>query len=68
INEKWFAIAEKLHTKAFNEKLWAYAVEYTGTLEKIDIEHCLDLFPHCLDIYVVKETYYINLLVRLTKR
>jgi hypothetical protein len=35
LNEKWFAIAEKLHTNSFNEKLWAYEVEYTGALVKI---------------------------------
>ena len=68
INEKWFAIAEKLHTNTFSEKLWAYDVEYTGTLIKIDVEHCLKLNPHCLDIYIVEESYYINMLTHLTKR
>jgi hypothetical protein len=68
IKEKWFAIAEKLHTNSFNGKLFAYEVEYTGTLIKIDIKHCLDIFPHCVDIYAVEQTYYINILTRLTKR
>ena len=68
INNKWFAVAEKLHTISFNEKLWAYEIEYTGTLIKIDIEHCLDIFPQCLDIYEIEQTYYINILTRLTKR
>lgn len=68
IKEKWFAIAEQLHTNSFNEHLWAYEVEYTGTLVKIDVEHCLDIFSGCLDIYEIEETYYINMLTRLTKR
>ncbi|CAF3951307.1 unnamed protein product [Rotaria sp. Silwood1] len=68
IKDKWFAVAEKLHTNSFNENLWAYEVEYTGKLVKIEIEHCLDLFAHCLDIYAVQQTYYINILTRLTKR
>lgn len=68
INEKWFVVAEKLHTNTFNEKLWSYEVEYTGTLVKIDVEHYLKLFPHCLDIYILEELYYINMLTRLTKQ
>ncbi|CAF3060653.1 unnamed protein product [Rotaria sp. Silwood2] len=62
IKEKWFAIAEQLHTNSFNEHLCAYEVEYTGTLVEIDVEHCLDIFSDCLDIYEIEETYYINML------
>ncbi len=68
IKEKWFAIAEKLHTNSFNEKLWAYEVEYTGELVKINVECCFDFLSHCLDIYSIEQTHYINILTRLTKR
>ncbi len=59
IEEKWVIIAEQLNTISFNEKLWSYEVEFTGTLVKIDIEHCFDIFPHCLDTYVVEQAHYI---------
>jgi hypothetical protein len=68
IKEKWFAIAEKLHTNSFNEKLWAYEVEYTGELVKINVECCFDFLSHCLDIYSIEQTHYINILTLLTKR
>lgn len=68
INDKWIIIAEMLDTVLFNEILWSYEVEFTGTLVKIDVEHCFDVFPHCLDIYIVEKASYINVLTRLTKQ
>ena len=68
IKEKWVAIAEELNTISFNDKLWSYEVEFTGTLTSIDINHCFDILPHCLDCYVVGQTHYINVLARLTRR
>ena len=68
IKEKWVAIAEELNTVSFNDKLWSYEVEFTGTLISIDINHCFDILPHCLDCYVVGQTHYINVLTRLTRR
>ena len=68
IGEQWIIIAEMLHTVSFNEKLWAYEVEFAGTLVKIDVEHCFNIFPHCLNIYVIEQEHYINILTRLTKQ
>ena len=68
IKGKWIVIAEELNTVSFNDKLWAYEVEFTGTLVNIDIEQCFQILPHCLDIYVVELAHYINLLTRLTKQ
>jgi hypothetical protein len=68
IEGKWFIIAEKLNTISFNENLWSYEIESTGTLIKVDIQHCFDLMPHCLDIYVVGGARYVNVLTRLTNQ
>jgi hypothetical protein len=68
IKEKWIIIAEKLNTVAFNEKLWSYEIEFTGTLIKFDIEYCFNIIPHCFDSYVVEQSNYINILTRLTKQ
>ena len=68
IKEKWIIIAEILNTISFNEKLWSYEVEFTQTLITVDIGHCFDVFAHCLDIYTVEQTHYINILTRLTKQ
>ncbi|CAF1572606.1 unnamed protein product, partial [Adineta steineri] len=67
IADKLFVIAETLDTVSFNEKLWAYEIEYTGKLCIINIEHCLKIYPHCLDIYIVEQKNYINVLTRLTE-
>ncbi|CAF4200728.1 unnamed protein product [Rotaria sp. Silwood2] len=64
---KWFVIAETLDTVAFNEKLWSYEVEFTGKLIKIDMEHCFNIYPHCLDMYVIEQTNYINVLTHRVK-
>lgn len=68
IEEKWIIVAEMLNTISFNERLWSYEVEFTGTFVKVDIEHCFDTYPDCLDIYVVEQESYINMLTRLTKQ
>jgi hypothetical protein len=67
-NQKWIIVAEKLDTLAFNENLWSYEVQYTGTLIELDLERCLEIFPYCLDMYVVGQSNYINVLTRLTKQ
>ena len=67
IKDKWIVIVEMLNTVLFNERLCSYEIEFTGILVKIDAEHCFDIFPHCLDIYVVERAHYINILTRLTK-
>ena len=61
-------IAEILDTISFNDKLWSYQIEFTGTLIKIDIERCFSIFPHCLDSYVIEQSRYINILTRFTKK
>ena len=66
IVEKVFVIAEILDIISFNEELWSYQVEYIGKLIKIDIEHCFNIYPHCLDMYIVEQTNYINVLTRIT--
>ncbi|CAF4285524.1 unnamed protein product, partial [Rotaria magnacalcarata] len=68
VEDKCMIIAEILDTISFNDKLWSYQIEFTGTLIKIDIEHCFSIFPHCLDSYVVEQSHYINILTRLTKK
>ncbi|CAM2724129.1 unnamed protein product [Rotaria socialis] len=68
VEDKCMIIAEILDTISFNDKLWSYQIELTGTLIKIDIEHCFSIFPHCLDSYVVEQSHYINILTRLTKK
>ncbi|CAF1556367.1 unnamed protein product [Rotaria magnacalcarata] len=68
IQEKTTTIAEMLNTISFDENLWSYEVEFSGTLVTIDIEHCFDIHPHCLDLYDVEHVHYINLLTRLTKQ
>ena len=65
---KWVAIAEELNIISYNDKLWSYEVEFTGTLTSIDINHCFDIGPHCLDCYVVGQTHYINVFTRLARR
>jgi hypothetical protein len=68
IKGKRFIIAEKFNTISFDEKLWSYEIEPTETLIKIDIEHCFDIFPHCLDVYFVGGARYVNVLTRLTNQ
>ena len=68
VNQNWTTVAEKLDTLALNEKLWSYEVEYMGILIGLDLERCLEIFPHCLGIYVVEQSNYINILTRLTKQ
>ena len=62
---KLVVIAEMLDAISFNEKLWSYQVEYTGKLIKIDVERCFNIYPHCLDMYIVEQTNYINILTRI---
>ena len=68
IKDEWVAVVEELNTISFNDKLWSYEVEFTGTLTSLDINRCFDILPHCLDCYVVGQTHYINVLTRLTRR
>ncbi|CAM2701852.1 unnamed protein product [Rotaria socialis] len=68
IQEKTTIIAEMLNTISFDENLWSYEVEFSGTLVTIDIEHCFDIHPHCLDMYDVEHVHYINLLTRISPR
>ncbi|CAF4312263.1 unnamed protein product, partial [Rotaria sp. Silwood2] len=62
IQEKITIIAETLNTVSFDANLWSYEIEFTGTLVTIDIEHCFDIHPHCLDVYDVEHAHYLNLL------
>ncbi|CAF2951727.1 unnamed protein product [Rotaria sp. Silwood2] len=62
IQEKITIIAEMLNTVSFDANLWSYEIEFTGTLVSIDIEHCFDIHPHCLDMYDVEHAHYLNLL------
>lgn len=68
IRERFIVIAELLNTVSFNEKLWAYEVEFTGSLVVVNIENSFNIHPHCFDMYDVEQSHYINVLTRLTKQ
>ena len=68
IQNIWKAVVEHLQIVGFNEKFWSYDIEFCGTLDLLDLDRCLNVLPHGLDIYMyyVEDCAYINVLPRLT--
>ncbi|CAF0724721.1 unnamed protein product, partial [Didymodactylos carnosus] len=64
IQNTWKVIVEHLQIVGFNEQLWSYEIDFCGTLDLFDLDQCLDVLPHGLDIYYVKGSPYINILPR----
>jgi hypothetical protein len=65
-NEKWLAIVEHLRTVAFDETLFAYEIDSTEKLSKMDLDDCIHFLSHGLDIYTIGQLSYVNVLARVT--
>lgn len=68
IQDEITIIAEILNTVSFDENLWSYEIEFSGSMVIADMVHCFDIHPHCFDLYTVEHTQYVNVLSRLTKQ
>ena len=66
LNESWRLIVQHLETLSFDQTLWSYEITYLEKFSIMNLDECLDILPHGLDVYFVKDSSFVNVLTRLT--
>jgi hypothetical protein len=66
LDNSWRLIVQHLETLCFDEILWSYQIDYLEKFSIMDFDECLSLLPHGLDIYIIKNSSFVNVLTRLT--
>jgi hypothetical protein len=66
LNDSWKLIVQHLETLSFDQTLWSYEIVYLEKFSVMDLDECVNILPHGLDIYFVKKSSFVNILTRLT--
>jgi len=66
LNDSWKLIVQHLETLSFDQTLWSYEIVYLEKFSVMDLDECVNILPHGLDIYFVKNSSFVNILTRLT--
>ncbi|CAF1654059.1 unnamed protein product [Rotaria magnacalcarata] len=66
VEKSWILIVQHLQTVSFDETLWSYEISYLEQLSVMNLDECINILPHVLDIYSLNDAYFVNVLTRLT--
>lgn len=66
LNNSWKLIVQHLETLSFDQTLWSYEIIYLEKFSIMSLDECVNILPHGLDIYLVKNSSFVNVLTRLT--
>jgi len=59
-------LGHPVETLSFDETLWSYEIVYLEKFSVMDLDECVTILSHGLDIYFVKNSSFVNILTRLT--
>jgi hypothetical protein len=66
LNDSWKLIVQHLETLSFDQTLWSYEITYLEKFSIMNLDECVNILPHGLDVYFVKKSSFVNVLTRLT--
>ena len=66
LDHSWKLIVQHLETLSFDQTLWCYEITYLEKFSIMNLDECVNILPHGLDVYFVKKSFFVNVLTRLT--
>ncbi len=66
LGNSWKLVVQHLETLSFDQTLWSYEINYLEKFSIMNLDECVRILPHGLDIYFVKNSSFVNILTRLT--
>ncbi len=66
LNDSWKLVVQHLETLSFDQTLWSYEIVYLENFSVMNLDECVNILPHGLDIYFVKNSSIVNILAPLT--
>ena len=66
LNDSCKLIVQHLETISFDQTMWSYEITYLEKFSIMNLDKCLNILPHGLDMYHVKDSSFVNVLTRLT--
>ncbi|CAF2903414.1 unnamed protein product [Rotaria sp. Silwood2] len=64
LTDTWKLIVQHLETSSFDQTLWSYEITYLEKFSVMNLDECVNILPHGLDVYFLKKSSFVNVLTQ----